>query len=294
MEQRDKFIGVESIKFYSRFTNEEVCLEYLSAIKWADGFKCKKCGHTNFCKGRHPFSRRCTRCKCDESVTSGTMFDKIKFPILYAFHIAFKISTKKKGMSSMELAEEYAMRQKTVWDFKRKIQSAMQSSGNYPLEGVVHVDEFYIGGEEEGVTGRSLEGKRKLVIVALEIVPNGVGRAYAQVIEDASANSFRPFFEKYISRDAKVVTDEWTGYLPLKKDYAKLEQRPSDKGKGHPEIHIHIMNIKGWLRGIHHHCSKEHLQGYLDEYHFRFNRRNNMDTIFDVLLRRMINYKLTR
>lgn len=91
----------------------------------------------------------------------------------------------------------------------------------------------------------------------------------------------------------KVITDEWSGYLPLKKDYPKLEQRPSDKGKGHPQIHIHIMNIKGWLRGIHHHCSKEHLQGYLDEYHFRFNRRNNMDTIFDMLLRRMICQKKT-
>ena len=133
-----------------------------------------------------------------------------------------------------------------------------------------------------------------MVIVALEIVEGGVGRAYAQVIEDASANSFKPFFQKYISKEAKVITDEWNGYLPLKKDYTKLEQHPSDKGKGYPEIHIHIMNIKGWLRGIHHHCSKEHLQGYLDEYHFRYNRRNHMDTIFDVLLRRMIANKLTR
>ena len=135
MEQRDKFKGVESIKFYSRFTDDASCLEYLSAIKWADGFKCKKCGHTNYCNDRYPYSRRCTRCKYDESVTSGSMFDKIKFPLVYAFHIAFKISTKKKGMSSLELAEEYCMRQKTVWEFKRKIQKAMRSSGNYPLKG---------------------------------------------------------------------------------------------------------------------------------------------------------------
>lgn len=124
MEQRDKFKGVESIKFYSRFTDDASCLEYLSSIKWADGFKCKKCGHTNYCNDRYPYSRRCTRCKYDESVTSGSMFDKIKFPLVYAFHIAFKISTKKKWMSSLELAEEYCMRQKTVWEFKRKIQKA--------------------------------------------------------------------------------------------------------------------------------------------------------------------------
>ena len=137
MEQRDKFKGVESIKFYSRFTDDASCLEYLSSIKWADGFKCKKCGHTNYCNDRYPYSRRCTRCKYDESVTSGSMFDKIKFPLVYAFHIAFKISTKKKWMSSLELAEEYCMRQKTVWEFKRKIQKAMRSSGNYPLKGAV-------------------------------------------------------------------------------------------------------------------------------------------------------------
>jgi hypothetical protein len=59
-------------------------------------------------------------------------------------------------------------------------------------------------------------------------------------------------------------------------------------------LHIHIMNIKGWLRGIHHHCSKERLQGYLDEYHFRFNRRAFKDTIFDMLIRRMVFYEPKR
>lgn len=112
-------------------------------------------------------------------------------------------------MSSLELSEEYELRQKTCWEFKWKIQQAMKSSGNYPLTGEVHVDEFYVGGEEDGVIGRSSDSKKKLIVVALEIVKGGVGRSYAQVIDDASATSFRPFFHKYISRDAKVVTDEW-------------------------------------------------------------------------------------
>ena len=221
------------------------------------------------------------------------MFDKCKFSILLAFHIAFKISTKKKGMSSEELSEEYELRQKTCWEFKWKIQQAMKSSGKHPLTGEVHVDEFYVGGEEEGIIGRNPKGKKKLVIAALEIVKGGVGRAYAQVIDDASATSFRPFFEKYISNDATIVTDEWNGYKPLMRDY-NIEQRRSDDGKAFPQMHIHIMNIKGWLRGIHHHCSKERMQGYLDEYHFRFNRRVHMDTIFDVLTRRMVSNQPTR
>lgn len=288
MDARNRFIGVNSIKFYNRFISDEVCYQYLSSIKWEDDtFVCKKCGNTHYCTGRLPYSRRCSRCKYDESPTSGTMFDKCKFSLLIAFHIAFKISTKKKGMSSLELSEEYDLRQKTCWEFKWKIQQTMKSSGKYPLTGTIHVDEFYVGGEEEGVIGRS-KGEKKLVVVALEIVKDGVGRAYAQVIEDASAASFKPFFLAHISKDANIVTDEWNGYKPLKKDYPNLEQRLSNNGKGFPELHIHIMNIKGWLRGIHHHCSKEHLQGYLDEYHFRFNRRNTMDTIFDSLIKRMV------
>lgn len=288
METRNQFIGVNSIKFYNRFQSDEDCYKYLADIKWQDGYVCKKCGNSHYCQGRKPYSRRCCKCKYDESPTTGTLFDKLKFPLLVAFHIAFKISTKKKGMSSLELSEEYELRQKTCWAFKWKIQQVMQSSCKYPLEGQVHIDEFYVGGEEEQKRGRS-QGKKKLVQVALEVLPGkGVGRAYARVIQDASAKSLRPLFDEHISKEANVITDEWNGYLPIKTDYPNLEQRKSENGSNFPEMHIHIMNIKGWLRGIHHHCTKEQLQGYLDEYHFRYNRRNNMDTIFDVLIRRMV------
>ena len=139
----------------------------------------------------------------------------------------------------------------------------------------------------ERFRGRS-KGKKRLVVVAVEKVDGGVGRAYAQVIEAASAKDFKPFFATYIDKTARVITDEWNGYIPLKKDYPGLVQIPSNDGKNFSEIHLHIMNLKGWLRGIHHHCSKERLQGYLDEFHYRHNRRNNMDTIFDLLIKRMV------
>jgi hypothetical protein len=287
MNQRNQFISVNSIKFHNTFSTDEDCYGYLSEIKWDNGYQCKKCSHTKYYNGVRPFSRRCMKCKYDESPTAGTMFDKCKFPLLLAFHIAFRISTKKKGMSTLELSQEFELRQKTCWEFKWKIQQAMQSSKLHPINGIVHIDEFYIGGEEEGKQGRS-KGDKKLVIVALEIVHGGVGRAYAQCIDSASANSFKPFFETYISKEATIITDEWRGYLPLKKDYPNLSQIKSENGKSFQDIHIHIMNLKGWLRGIHHHCSKERLQGYLDEYHFRYNRRSNMDTIFDLLIRKMV------
>lgn len=295
MVSRDKFIGVNSIKFHRQFQADEDCYRYLSEMKWSTGYQCKKCGHSKYYNGVKPYSRRCMQCKYDESPTAGTMFDKCKFSLLIAFHIAFKISTKKKGMSSLELSHEFELRQMTCWQFKWKIQQAMRSSREYPLTGTVHVDEFLIGEYEEGKQGRSSDSKKRLVVVALEILPGeGVGRAYAQVINQASGKEFAPFFNAFISKDAHVVTDEWKGYLPLKKTYPNLKQEPSNKGANFKQLHVHIMNIQGWLRGIHHHCEKERLQGYLDEYHFRYNRRAHMDTIFDSLIERMVRYSPVR
>lgn len=291
--KRVKFVGVNSIKFNRQFKDDDSCYEYLASIKWDTGYTCKKCSCGKYCKGKRPYSRRCIRCCYDESATAGTMFDKCKFPLLIAFHIAFKISTKKKGMSSLELSKEFELRQKTCWEFKWKIQQAMQSSKQYKSGGEVHVDEFFIGGPEEQKRGRS-KGKKKLVLLALEKVKDGVGRAYAQIIEDASADTFKPFFKSYIDKEANVVTDEWKGYTPLKNEYSKLKQIPSKEGDNFPDLHIHIRNLKGWLRGIHHHCNEDRLQGYLDEYHFRYNRRNAMDSMFDTLIKRMVTYEPER
>jgi transposase-like protein len=290
MEKRNKFEGVNSIKFNKYFQTDDDCYRYLSEVKWSETpYKCRKCGHLKYGKGKKPFSRRCAKCNYDESPTAGTMFDRLKFSLLTAFHIVFKICTKKKGMSSLELSEEFELRQMTAWQFKWKIQQAMASSCRFPLTGTVQVDEFFIGQYEAGKQGRSSDSKKRLVIVALEIIgKNGVGRAYAKVINRASAKEFRPFFKAHINPETKVLTDVWKGYLPLKKDYPLLEQIPSNKGANLRQLHIHIMNIQGWLRGIHHHCSKEHLQSYLDEYHYRYNRRNNMGSIFDLTIKKMV------
>lgn len=287
MEKRSIFVGVNSIKFNQKFKTDDDCLRYISAIKWEEGYRCKRCHNNKFCAGKKLHNKRCSKCRYDESPTAGTMLDKVKFSLLIAFHIIFKISTKKKGMSSIELGNEFDLRQKTCWEFKWKVQQAMASSLNYPLTGLVHIDEFMVGGSEEQKRGRN-KGKKKLIVLALEILNAGVGRAYAEVIEHASAKELGAFIIKYVSKDAKIITDEWRGYSPLKKVFKKLEQVKSNEGKNFKDIHIHIMNIKGWLRGIHHHCSEERIQGYLNEYHYRYNRRGNLGTTFDLLLKKMI------
>lgn len=277
--------------FRKQFSTEADCLTYLMEEKWGKGYTCIKCGCTEHYKGRQWFYKRCKKCRYDESATANTMFHKCKTGLLRAFEIGFRISARKKGMSTLELAAEFDCQQKTAWLMKAKYQKAMESSGKYPLEGQVEIDEFLLGGYAINSPGRT-PGVKQLVVLGIEKVKdkNGkdtIGRAYAKVIENASADQLGKFFVERVNEDSSITTDKWRGYLPLKELW-DIEQKLSDKGKGFKELHIHIMNIKNWLRGVHHQCSAEHLQSYLNEFHFRFNRRGFLKSILDKLLQRAV------
>jgi transposase-like protein len=194
-------------------------------------------------------------------------------------------------MSSCELAREIGCQQKTAWAIKAKLQQAMASSEQFELEGDVEVDEFMVGGFEREAPGRT-HGQKSLVVLAMERRVDKkdretMGRAYAKKIDGASATALKAIFDKHISTDAQVKTDGWRGYAPLKSDW-KITQELSDKGANFKVLHIHIMNIKNWLRGIHHKCASERLQDYLNEFHFRFNRRCFMNSIWEKLIQRAI------
>ena len=274
------FQGMSIQQFNKFFKDEDDCRQYLFEMKWKDGYRCRRCGCTKNHKGKTRFHMRCQICGYDESVTAGTVFHKLKIPLLKAFGMTFRLAVKKKGMSTTELAREFSINQKSSWLFKRKAQEAMKSSGKHPLDSKVEVDELLIGGPEKGKRGRN-KGEKKLVVIAVEKVNgNKIGRAYAKAIEEASGECFKPFFEEHIDSDnAQVITDEWQGIGHWKVNL-KPEQRPSNGGKSFPGLHAVIMNLKGWLRGIHHHCSGRFINGYLDEFFFRFNRRNFLNNIW--------------
>ena len=109
------------------FVSDEKCLEFLADLKWADGFTCRKCGNTNSCAGKSLYSRRCTKCKSEESATSGTIFHNCKFPIHKAFIIAYNVCKGKEDVSTYEFARRLALRQMTCWNFKTKIQTALKT-----------------------------------------------------------------------------------------------------------------------------------------------------------------------
>ena len=272
------------------FPDDQACRQYLADLKWQNGFTCPKCGHTKGClKKDHKY--HCYGCDKVESSTAGTLFHKVKFGLRKAFCIVFEMSTSSQSLSSIQMGERYGIRQGTAWYFMHKVRTAMKSSKKYPLEGLVNVDEFTIGGQEEDTPGRSYNTQKVKVIIAVELTEKRkVKRAYANVIEDYSAKSFTPLFEQHISQSAKVVTDKWRGYNPLKKDY-EIEQVPSKKGRNFKELHIIIHKIKSWLRTIHAPVSKKHVKSYLDEYSYRLNRSQAKQTIFHNNIMRMVRAK---
>ncbi len=108
------------------FRSDEKCLKFLADIKWSNGFVCRKCGNTNHCPGKTPHSMRCTKCKKEESATTGTIFHNCKFPISKAFYIAYNVCKSKEDLSTYEFARRLSLRQMTCWNFKTKIQHALQ------------------------------------------------------------------------------------------------------------------------------------------------------------------------
>jgi transposase-like protein len=266
-------------EFCRQFSTSESCHSYLFDLKWSCGYECRKCGHTEPKKGRTRYHNRCKACGYDESATAHTLFHKLKFPIESAFMITYQLCTMKKGLSSCEIARLYNIHQGTAWYFRRKVQCAMKASDSPLLGGCVEVDETVIGGREKLKQGRS-HGKKKKVMVAIEIdYPEDDGPAVlknsgSRVIEDFSSSSLEAGIDELVENDALVITDGWKGYSgAMKARWHEILM--SDQGANFPHLHWHIFNLKNWLRGIHHSVSLEHIESYLDEFNFRFNRRNH-------------------
>jgi len=288
------FKGLSIYEFRKQFSTTDDCLVYLFEKKWGNGYQCSKCGHNKFHKGRTKWYLRCAKCKYDESVKSNTLFHKMKLPILKAFEIMFTLSNRKKGMSTLEIARTFDVNPDTASLLRKKVQQGMFSSGKNKLSKNVHVDEFAVGGKEKGKQGRSLTSKKVKVILGCEVVKhkgkNTLGNAYAQVIKNYSAEELLPFFEEKIEKGTKIKTDKWTSYQPISKLF-DIEQIKSEGGVNFKELNTLTMLIKGWLRGIHHHVSKDHMQKYMDEFFFKFNRKAHPKVSFNKLIENFMNSK---
>ena len=168
-----------------------------------------------------------------------------------------------------------------------RVREAMKPGGNNGMKGTVYVDEFTVGGKEENKPGRSYDAKKKKIICAVEVTDEGkVKRFYAEKINDFSAKSLRGIFDRHIDASAKVITDEWKGYRPIK-DF-NITQIPSNNGQNFPVLHTMIHQVKSWLRTTYSWVSEFNINRYLSEFSFRINRSRSKDTIFNNLIKRMV------
>ena len=283
-----KFKGENILEFTQRFPDDLSCLQYLSEIKWLERFTCSKCGHDKHTVRKKNLARDCNRCHHIESPTANTLFHRLRFGIQKAFMIVFEMSATTKGLSSSQISKRYGISRQTAWAFTHRVRIAMESSGDYPMKGQVQVDEFVFGGKETLKQGRSKDTKKKKLIGAVELTDQGkVKRVYFSKLEDYSSKSLSKIFDEHISKEAIVLTDKWTGYVPLGKRF-NIDQKYSDKGSSMKQMHTIIHQVKAWLRSVFSWVHQEHIEKYLAEYSFRINRSIYKETIFHKLVERMI------
>src|ERR1039457_1403291 len=263
-----------------RFCTEEACVEYLAALRWPGGWACPRCAGADAWAIRRT-RWLCGHCRYEMSVTAGTIFQDSRLPLTLWFRAVWWVTSQKNGVSAMGLQRVLGLKSyKTAWTLLHKLRRAMVRPGRDRLSGRVEVDEAFVGGEEEGVHGRQTETKA-MIAVAAEEDGAGIGRIRMLRILDASAESLVPFIEDCVEPGSVVHTDGWLGYLPLEgKDYKHrvtyLKGNSKTASELMPRVHRVAALLKRWLLGTHQGgVSVEHLDAYLDEFTFRFNRRKS-------------------
>lgn len=266
------------LEFEKKFKTEEECRQYLHKIRWLGGFRCPRCGHPKVWITKRGLYR-CVSCDFMVSVIAGTIFQGSRLPLRLWFRAIWHIVSQKNGVSGLGLQKVLGLkRYETTWILLHKLRTAMVRPGRERLYGTVEADETYMGGERPGKRGRGATNKI-MVLIAVEDKGNEIGRIRLQRIDDASANSLIPAIQKNVELGSIVRTDGWNGYNGLiTVGYKHLVVRQSaDVGENMlPLVNRVASLLKRWLQGTHQGAvQKSHLDYYLDEFTFRFNRRTS-------------------
>ncbi len=285
------------MEFLDRFATDDACLDYLRRVRWPEGFACPQCGS----REGWPTARGtwfCGGCDRQTSPTAGTILHNSRTPIRKWFVAVWLMCTQKTGVSAKTLQRELKVGYKTAWLILQKLRQATVRAERSRLSGTVEVDETYVGGAEPGVGGRQLVDKA-LVVIAVELDGKKVGRVRLRHISDASGKSLVGFLDDCVAKGTKVHTDDWNGYNGVQA--AGFTHRvtpvlgdPERARKFFSHVHLVASLLKRWLGATHQgRVQKEHLQGYLDEYTFRFNRRRSLHVgkIFHRLVEQMVIHK---
>ena len=268
------------VELERRFSTEETCREYLEKLRWPEGFVCPNCQNQKaWPKGT---LQECSTCGYQVSVTAGTIFHRTRTPLTIWFRAIWWVVSQKNGASALGLKRILGLGSyQTAWTWLHKVRRAMIRPGRDSLLGRVEVDETYVGGLEEGVRGRQTLKKALVVIAAEERGKRAIGRIRMQRVADASAKSLRPFLVACIQPGSTIHTDDWLGYNGLKDigfthEITTISAHRANASDLLPRVHRIASLLKRWLLGTHQGAvSREHLDSYLDEFTFRFNRRTS-------------------
>jgi len=260
-----------------RFSEEPACREYLFALRWSQGFVCPACGGPGTAVRRDLW--RCERCGRETSVMGGTVFQDTKLPLRIWFRAMWQVTSQKNGITALGLQRVLGLGSyKTAWAVLHKLRRAMVRPGRERLGGIVEVDEAYWGGEESGVHGRQTEEKA-LIAVAAEVAGENIGRVRLQHIPNTDRATLHGFIQQSIEPGSTVVTDGLQAYRELEgyvHDRQIQKHQPSAAEHLLPRVHRVISLLKRWLLGTHQGgIAQEHLDDYLNEFTFRFNRRTS-------------------
>ena len=265
----------------SWFHDEPACLDYLEWLRWPDGARCPRCaGRDGWRLGVGRWE--CAVCGYQASVTAGTIFHRTRTPLRLWFAAAWQMTSQKHGVSALGIQRSLGLGSyQTAWAMLHRYRVAMVRPGREQLAGHVEVDEGYVGGVKSRVQGRKTETKA-IVAIAVEVKhPKGFGRIRLKHVPDVTADSLLPFIDEAVEPGATVHTDGWQAYWNLPErgfEHGRtvMRQQSDPAHLVMPGVHRVASLLQRWLLGTHQgRVSHEHLDAYLNEFTFRFNRRNS-------------------
>lgn len=266
------------VELMDLFPTEEACLEYLSLIRWPDGYVCMRCDGKDVWKMSSGLYR-CQICRYAGSVISGTLFQDTHKPLRLWFQAIWYVVSQKNGVSALGLQKALGLGSyHTAWEWLHKLRRAMVRPGRDKLSGIVEVNETMIGGEHTGTRGRGAEGKT-LVLIAAEDMGGSIGRIRLSTISDASGGVLTETIQKMVAPGSTIRTDGWSGYSGLSSNgytHLSISNNNVKESDAIQIAHRVASLLKRWLVGTHHGAiSHKNLPYYFDEFTFRFNRRTS-------------------
>ena len=269
------------MEFERKFATEEACAAFLREQRWPDGFRCPRCAGTKSWQLQARQLDECAVCGHQVSITAGTIFEGTRKPLMEWFRVIGEFVVSKRGISAKEIHRRYGYSYQTAWTWLHKLRSVMDRVGGAKLTGTAEMDETYVGGADPAdKKGRSVAGKKTVIIGAVEDCGEVCGRLRLEFAGGATAEDIKGFVERNVEPGTTIRTDGFASYNVLKKTGHKREKHIIGNGKNAPKklpkIHRVFSLLRRWLLGtLHGSASVTHLKRYLDEFAFRFNRRNS-------------------